>query len=488
MYKNRHWLGLLIAVFAVLLGLAVLQTVRVATLNARLEAMSSSPSDSTSGEAPRQSTESDDGPAANRYRRALSFMLGRYRAAHGTAPQPHAPASGIEQADVRKSSVSEIRDAIAAPGVRSFLRQHRLVLSPTPRSEGDFVYFDLSTFDGRKLGALAVKRYDGEVWVTDEDDVPIRSLHSFARSGAQAETEAGRAARKPRGSPGGSEGGASTFLLAGTHARKTDALMLASLRPETERLKLLSIPRDLYTDGERINTAYADHGPEGLRELIESVTGVAIDHYIVIDMYAFIEAVNVLGGVTVTLDEPLRDPSYRIKEHGRWDTLSLEAGTHHLDGRAALRVARSRHTSSDFARARRQQRILASLTDRLRAVGLNDMDTVLRLGSLLLRYVDTDLSLFRVVHHWRQLAEVTRVERAALSTENVLRATYSAVHAAQQRGLPEPKGEARGAWILVPKDDDWARVRRYIARELDLETGSAGTAEAAAEPEAQSGR
>jgi hypothetical protein len=105
-----------------------------------------------------------------------------------------------------------------------------------------------------------------------------------------------------------------------------------------------------------------------------------------------------------------------------------------------------------------------------------------------MRYVETDLSLFRVIHHWRQLAEVQRIERTALSTENVLRATYSAVHAAQQRGLPEPSDEARGAWILVPKDDDWARVRRYIARALDLETGSAGTAEAAAEPEAQSGR
>lgn len=254
--------------------------------------------------------------------------------------------------------------------------------------------------------------------------------------------------------------GATTFLVAGTHEENTDTLILVRLDSERDLLSMLSIPRDLYVEGQKINTIYSQEGISALEATVERITSTTVDHYVETDMYAFIDAIDLLGGIDVTLDQPLQDPSYVINENGRRSTLRLEAGTHHLNGRAALRYVRSRNTTSDFDRARRQQEVLHAVRDRVRELGFRRVDTLVRIAVTAVRYLRTDMSLPEMIRYAGALREVETIRGAVVSTDNVLEATYTALYGTgySRADLTE---EQLGAWILVPKDGDWRSVERF---------------------------
>ena len=160
---------------------------------------------------------------------------------------------------------------------------------------------------------------------------------------------------------------------------RTDTIMVVSLSPSGGPVSILSIPRDLWVPvgpyGEsRINTAYflgetqgyPGGGPALLRATIEQVLGVHIDHYVCVDFDGFRRLIDALGGVTVTVDRDIYDAAYPDGKGGVI-TIFIPAGTQRMDGETALRYARSRHDSSDFDRARRQQKLLLALRDQLLA-------------------------------------------------------------------------------------------------------------------------
>ena len=96
---------------------------------------------------------------------------------------------------------------------------------------------------------------------------------------------------------------------------------------------------------------------------VESMTGVRMDHYIEIDFAGFAKLVNALGGVTVTTTQDIDDG----ESH-----LHLPAGTHHLDGKQALGLARTRHgigDGSDLGRIA-QQNLLKALVERINGINL----------------------------------------------------------------------------------------------------------------------
>nr|WP_206440859.1 LCP family protein [Streptomyces scabichelini] len=137
------------------------------------------------------------------------------------------------------------------------------------------------------------------------------------------------------------------------------------------------------------NSAYSVGGPVCAVKTVESMTNVRMDHYIEIDFAGFADLVDALGGVTVTTDEDIVDE----KSH-----LDLKAGTHHLDGKDALALARTRHgigDGSDLGRIGLQQTLVKALLDQISATDLltnpaklyNVADTLT--GSLT---TDTDLN------------------------------------------------------------------------------------------------
>ncbi len=154
---------------------------------------------------------------------------------------------------------------------------------------------------------------------------------------------------------------------------RADTVMIAQLRPDHEDVQLLSVPRDLRVElctgrVDKLNAAYANGelsdrstGPECLVETVSAVTGVELDHYAQVDFAGFIDIVDELGGVTIELDEPIRDERAKV---------DFPAGEVRMDGSDALGFVRVRRIDNDFGRMERQQQFLAAMVDEVASVGM----------------------------------------------------------------------------------------------------------------------
>lgn len=170
---------------------------------------------------------------------------------------------------------------------------------------------------------------------------------------------------------GGEDGGA-----------RSDTAMVVHLDAGRTTATVVSIPRDTLVDrpscplpdgestrpvsGAMFNTAYEVGGPVCAVKTVEALTDVRMDHYIEIDFAGFARLVDALGGVTVTTEEDIDDE----RSH-----LTLEAGTHHLDGTDALALARTRYGiggGSDLERIELQHRLVKAL---LEQIGRQDLLT-----------------------------------------------------------------------------------------------------------------
>lgn len=170
----------------------------------------------------------------------------------------------------------------------------------------------------------------------------------------------------------------------GRTATLTDTLMVVSIDPIGETVSMLSIPRDLVDvplpDGTtytaKINSlwshaelhpaAYPDGGPKAVEGAIGSLLGIQIHYYALMDMMAFVEMVDTVGGLDLDVPRGFTDPLYDGMGLGQMG-YTIEAGPHHFNGYQALAYVRTRRgpTETDFTRAARQQEMLIALRDRL---------------------------------------------------------------------------------------------------------------------------
>ncbi|MGC9347945.1 MAG: LCP family protein [Anaerolineae bacterium] len=165
---------------------------------------------------------------------------------------------------------------------------------------------------------------------------------------------------------------------------RTDTMILATLDPVTMEAGVLSIPRDLwvpipgYTEN-RINTAHAlgdayEHpggGPALAVETVEYNLGIdgRIDYYVRVNFQAFVDMVDMIGGIEIDVPEPIDDYCYPTPDYG-CEQLHIDAGKQHFYGDMALKYARIRHTSGgDFDRARRQQQVIKAILRKVTTVG-----------------------------------------------------------------------------------------------------------------------
>ena len=248
--------------------------------------------------------------------------------------------------------------------------------------------------------------------------------------------------------------------------RNTDTLIIASLNLNLNKATLISLPRDLFYKRTKINSIYRRFGADTLKSTVSEITGLKIDKYVMVDMYAFVELINILGGIDVELTEPLVDPTYRVRdENGKWSTLYYPAGVHHVNGVQALRIARARHYTPVFSRDMRQQQILKAVKNKLQSIGLTDINRLGRIIKLGFRYVETDISWLEAFSLYRSSQDIT-INQAVLSTNNVLCATYTNLLA---KGLEEDQVDQdfdKGAWIVIPLDNDWKVVKKFIEEKL----------------------
>ncbi|HDP1910622.1 TPA: polyisoprenyl-teichoic acid--peptidoglycan teichoic acid transferase [Staphylococcus aureus] len=164
------------------------------------------------------------------------------------------------------------------------------------------------------------------------------------------------------------------------HSR-SDAMILTTFNQSKYQIRMLSIPRDTisyipkvgYYD--KITHAHAYGGPIAAMDSVEATMNVPVDYYVRVNMKAFVEAVNELGGiyydVPYDLNEPNTDDTGKIK---------IKKGYQKLNGDEALAVARTRHHDSDLKRGQRQMELIKILFQKAQEVdSIDKLDNVIQI-------------------------------------------------------------------------------------------------------------
>lgn len=155
-------------------------------------------------------------------------------------------------------------------------------------------------------------------------------------------------------------------------ATLSDTIMVVSYDVSSKNISMISIPRDLYVKIDvygysKINSAhaygekykYSGGGPQLARDTISYVLDIPIHYYVRADFTGFSKLIDAVGGVDIDVEKNLYDPLYP------GGTFNITKGLHHMDGKLALKYARSRETTSDFDRAKRQQQVMIAFKDKL---------------------------------------------------------------------------------------------------------------------------
>jgi LCP family protein required for cell wall assembly len=188
----------------------------------------------------------------------------------------------------------------------------------------------------------------------------------------------------------------------------SDTTILMHLSADRERAYGVSIPRDTIVDrpacttesGSTVpaatdvmwNEAFSVGGPTCTVDQFETITGVFIDHIVVVNFAGFEDMVNAIGGVPVCIPEDIVDP-----EHG----INIPAGTREIEGREALNYVRARYTlgdGSDIGRIKRQQAFIAAMAQKVISAGtLARVDRLVRFLNAATQSLTVDEGLKSVI-------------------------------------------------------------------------------------------
>ncbi len=191
----------------------------------------------------------------------------------------------------------------------------------------------------------------------------------------------------------------------------TDTVMVATIDHEKKIIPMLSIPRDFYIEKgkisqSRINAVYfyakqlygEKQALSALRDKVSEITGLPIQYYVKVDFSGFEKIVDGIGGVDVLVEQAIHDPYYPKGETFGYETFELAAGQQHLDGATALKYARSRKTTSDFDRAKRQQQLLYAMKEQALSLNiLTDTGKIKNLYDSVGASIETNLSLAEIL-------------------------------------------------------------------------------------------
>jgi len=267
----------------------------------------------------------------------------------------------------------------------------------------------------------------------------------------------------------------------------TDTIMLASLEPSTKKVALLSIPRDLTIPMEnqgwqKINSinAYAEVANQGsgglaVSQALSDVLASPIDYYLRVDFVGFEKIVNELGGIKIYVENTIDDSMYPImgREEAepyedRFEHFYLAKGWQQMDGDLALKYVRSRHSygveGSDFARARRQQKVLQAVKEKALSLSLLlQPGKIANIMDALNEHFITNLKTWEMIKLWSIFKDA--------ESDNII----TKVLDNGANGLLIDMINEEGAYILVPRYGDFAEIKylvNNIFTDVPLETKS----------------
>jgi polyisoprenyl-teichoic acid--peptidoglycan teichoic acid transferase len=191
-------------------------------------------------------------------------------------------------------------------------------------------------------------------------------------------------------------------------ANRSDSLMLVRLDPDTHRVSYLSIPRDLRVEipgygSSKVNAANQIGGPALTLATVRALTGLPIDHVVVVDFDGFKELIDATGGIDVNVPKPMLsnkfDCPYKRARCADWEGWRFKKGPQHMNGQRALVYSRIRTnlldpSDTDITRGNRQQIVADAVGSKIASIG-----TFLRapfIGDTLAAPLTTDLSAWEL--------------------------------------------------------------------------------------------
>lgn len=155
--------------------------------------------------------------------------------------------------------------------------------------------------------------------------------------------------------------GTDTGDLGRTYRGRTDTIMVMTINPQTKKTTLMSIPRDMkvnlpgYEDESpaKINAAYAYGGTKETINTVQKYFNIPIDFYALVNMAGMKQAINQVGGVTVTSPLTFTYEGYSF----------TKGVSEHMDGAKALKFCRMRYDDpqGDYGRQQRQKMVIMAL-------------------------------------------------------------------------------------------------------------------------------
>lgn len=271
----------------------------------------------------------------------------------------------------------------------------------------------------------------------------------------------------------------------------TDTIIFASYQPSSGKIGLMSLPRDMTVPipgygYRKVNHANAfgeidkkGTGPQLASQVIGEVLDEEIQYFVRVDFNGFVDLIDDIGGIDVYVDRGFTDPKYPShgKEYAecaseesqeqeevvqkdyscRYEVLTFQEGWTHLNGETALKFVRSRHGTngegSDFARSARQQKVLLAVKDKVFSVStfLNPA-RLNRILKTLEKNIATNLDVSEIL----KLARAVKDLKEGEMTHHVIDASPES---------PLYATTLNGAFVLLPKNDDWKplqRIAQYI--------------------------
>jgi LCP family protein required for cell wall assembly len=160
-----------------------------------------------------------------------------------------------------------------------------------------------------------------------------------------------------------------TLLLLGTDQRedepaRSDTLIYAVIRPKDEKILLVSIPRDTYTEivgkgkKDKINHAFAFGGQQMAKDTMEALLDHKLDYYATINFIGLKDAVDAIGGVELPIQKDI------VNKGADHEKFTIKANQSIYDGTDALNYVRYRE-DSDFNRTKRQQVFLDQVAKKM---------------------------------------------------------------------------------------------------------------------------
>lgn len=252
----------------------------------------------------------------------------------------------------------------------------------------------------------------------------------------------------------------------------TDTMIVASYKPSTNQLSLLSIPRDLVVDipgydFRKINNVLSfgrDQGYPGGGEaltvkVVSDLLNLPIQYYARVDFTGFKDIIDRLGGVTVNVPNTFDDYQYPDNNYG-YRHIHFTKGIQTMSGDQALTYARSRHGTngegSDFARARRQQLILFGTKEKMLSFGtLSNPKKISDILGSLGTHSQTNMEVWEMVRLGKLAGQVDRDHVVNKVLDN------------SANGLLQAETGLGGAFILVPNNRSYSDIQ-FLAQNIFL--------------------